>query len=305
MLGSDAAIQSIKTHTYWPKWDSPWWHMSVLFEMGLAHQIPAQASNLMLSEVARTHLPIFLNAEIPPILKEYEEIPCPCSLGNLYQILSAAGLDVDAALPWARAWFLRYQMPDGGLNCDPAAYHGEPDASSMVATIAALEAILSVRGELTIDEESFLDKGAQFLIDRQLRLGSASQFNAEEKDDEEDWLKLCFPRFYFYDVLRGLSILLKWSDRRKRPLPKGAIKFVVQHLKSAVSQGQLNIERLSFEGARTRIRSEAGDWNQRVPASSFSLLEQVSKLGQPSSFLSQQWDECLIYIKHDAVLNPG
>ena len=36
-------------------------------------------------------------------------------------------------------------MPDGGLNCDDAAYAcREPDASSMVATVAALEAMLAI-----------------------------------------------------------------------------------------------------------------------------------------------------------------
>lgn len=55
----------------------------------------------------------------------------------------------------------------------------------------------------------FLQKGAQFLMDRQLFMGSASLHNQEERLSAVEWTKLCFPRFYFYDVLCGLTALLK------------------------------------------------------------------------------------------------
>jgi sulfide:quinone oxidoreductase len=40
-LSSESALSSIERDPYWPKWDSPWWHMSLLNEMGLAKEIPA------------------------------------------------------------------------------------------------------------------------------------------------------------------------------------------------------------------------------------------------------------------------
>ncbi len=39
-LTSEEALQSIGRDPYWPKWDSPWWHMSLLNEMDLTGEIP-------------------------------------------------------------------------------------------------------------------------------------------------------------------------------------------------------------------------------------------------------------------------
>lgn len=142
-LTSDEAIQSIVTNPYWPKWNSPWWHMSVLFEMGVADQIPKIAAEKMLFEVKRTHLPYFFREDAPLDKASHQDAPCPCALGNLYQILSAADLKVDTELPWARSWFLKYQMSDGDLNCDEDAYRADPNASSLDGTIAPLEASFS------------------------------------------------------------------------------------------------------------------------------------------------------------------
>ena len=51
------------------------------------------------------------------------------------QIIAACGVEVDRALPWARPWFVRYQMSDGGLNCDSDAYLVTDECpSSMVGT---------------------------------------------------------------------------------------------------------------------------------------------------------------------------
>lgn len=287
-LSSDAAATSIRNNPYWPKWNSPWWNMSVLFEMGLADKIPKRAASLMLSEIKHTHLPYFFREEAPANKTEEQDCPCPCSLGNIYQILSAVGLDVDGELPWARVWFLKYQMPDGGLSCDEDAYKADPNASSMVGTISPLEAILKTRATLSPDEELFLDRGAQCLIKRQLRLGSSSTHNAEERLDEADWLKPCFPRFYFYDVLRGLSFILLWSEKRRKPIPRQSIEKVVTHLKREFPTDQIQIQRRSFDGVTDR---------KKQPASYFSLQEQVSIIGQVSAHLTHQWQQSLSLIE--------
>lgn len=39
-LKSDAALKTVGADAYWPKWNSPWWHMLLLHEMGETHQIP-------------------------------------------------------------------------------------------------------------------------------------------------------------------------------------------------------------------------------------------------------------------------
>src|SRR5262249_49842567 len=118
-LASDAALRSIDRHTYWPKWNSPWWHMLVLHELGEARRIPARTVAAMVDGLAATPLKFFpLRAEDAPGAEFWRDSQCHCALGNMDQVLTACGVDVDAALPWIRPWYVRYQMADGGLNCD-------------------------------------------------------------------------------------------------------------------------------------------------------------------------------------------
>ena len=44
-LNSKEAADSIRQNPYWPKWNSPWWHMSLLFEMKRADQIPKHTAS--------------------------------------------------------------------------------------------------------------------------------------------------------------------------------------------------------------------------------------------------------------------
>jgi hypothetical protein len=48
-LASDAAAASLAEDSYWPKWDSPWWQMVLLFELGLARRIPERAVRAMVA----------------------------------------------------------------------------------------------------------------------------------------------------------------------------------------------------------------------------------------------------------------
>ena len=214
-LGADEALRSIESNVYWPKWHSPWWHMTLLHEMGLAKLIPQSAIQKMVSQLKQSPLTIFPihDHEIPSGMDLSLGSHCHCALGNIYQALAAAGVDVDSELPWMRPWFLRYQLPDGGLNCDETAYLKDPAPSSMVATISPLEAVLfHTHRAFTQEECQFLDRGARCLLERKLMHATTSPHNQDEREDGSDWLKLCFPRFYLYDVLRGLNFVLNWAD---------------------------------------------------------------------------------------------
>ncbi|MGZ3747538.1 MAG: hypothetical protein ACXWRE_09210 [Pseudobdellovibrionaceae bacterium] len=120
-LASNSALESIERDPYWPKWDSPWWHMRLLQELNLAKEIP-QITLLKMIEVLKGHyLPLFPT--------HTEEIACHCAVGSMDQVLFYAGIDVDSELPWMRPWMIRYQLPDGGLNCDERAYTKEKSKS--------------------------------------------------------------------------------------------------------------------------------------------------------------------------------
>ena len=58
-LSKESALSSIERDPYWPKWDSPWWHMSLLNEMDLAKEIPAASISKMVQVLKGHYLPVF------------------------------------------------------------------------------------------------------------------------------------------------------------------------------------------------------------------------------------------------------
>ncbi len=302
-LNSSSALKTVAADPYWPKWNSPWWHMLLLHEMGLGDLIPknlVEAYVTSLNKIPLKIFPIHPN-EMPEDIDPYRGSPCHCQLGNVYQVLYGCGVEVDAELPWIRPWFLKYQMDDGGLNCDNEAYRVKDETpSSMVGTIAVFEAVLlCTPREWTEEEKKFLDKGAQFLMSRKLILGSDTKHNASERKSAEIWTKLCFPRFYLYDILRGLSALLMWSAKTKQQIPIEAIQEAVSTLKRQFPTGDIKIGRRSYEGAGTILQNENGEWLRKQPATFFGLLNRVSNIGDVSHFLNSQWRKSLEIIQRN------
>ncbi len=294
-LNSPSALESLRADCYWPKWDSPWWHMLLLHEMGETYRLPKKIIDAYISSLNHIALKIFPihSQDLPPGIDPYRGYPCHCQLGNVYQVLATYGVDVDEALPWIKPWFLRYQMADGGLNCDRKAYLVEGETpSSMVGTIAAFETILLCSSKKWTDtEKAFLEKGAQFLIGRKLILGSDTVHNAAERLSAKDWQKPSFPRFYFYDSLRGLLAVLRWSIMLKRPLPVAAIQDFVLAFHKQFPDGKVHIERRAFADVKTLAQASSGQWQPKQPARYPPLLQKVSAIGGYSPFLSKQWAE--------------
>lgn len=277
-LNSEAALASLERDIYWPKWDSPWWHMLLLHEMGETQSIPTPAVEALATHLANSPSTEFTDGA---------DCHCHCALGNIYQMLMARGVDVDGRMPWMRDWFLRYQMADGGLNCDPDAYRVQGECpSSMVATIAPFESVLLyTHRPWTAQEIHFLDRAAEFLQTRQLWQGSPTTQNAEERGQAKAWMNLSFPRFYLYDVLRGLHALLVWADKRQVQLKRETFAKVLDHLEAGVVIG-----RQAHAGVGTRVPLGEGKFG-REQESVFPLLQAVSQNG-PSPQLQAQWRKC-------------
>jgi len=294
-LSSVEALRTVDADAYWPKWNSPWWHMLLLHEMGETHKIPPAMIERYIASLNRMPLKTFPihPEEMLEGVDPYRGSPCHCQVGNVYQVLSAWGVDVDQELPWIRPWLLRYQMADGGLNCDNEAYLVKDECpSSMVGTIGAFEAVLLYTARpWTSDEKAFLDKAAQFLIARKLMLGSSTVHNASERRSAEQWTKLCFPRFYFYDVLRGLNALTLWAEKTSQSLPSEAVLDVVELLYHEFPDGRIKAGRCSFEGTGTILQTPSGGWVRKQPATFFPLLNKVSVVGEVSPYLCKQWLE--------------
>jgi hypothetical protein len=291
-LASDDAMRSLDADVYWPKWTGPWWHMVLLFEMGEARRIPERASAKMAAALAAFKLKIFPihDSELPDRCTA-GDIQCHCALGCMAQVLAACGRDVDRELPWIESWLVRYQMADGGLNCDEAAYRVTDEcASSMVGTVAPLEAMLLGRREAwSAARAGFVERAGQFLIGRRVMLGSSTVHNAAERDSQAGWLAPCFPRFYLYDVLRGLAALVRWAEVTERAVPLAAIAGVIDHLRTAFPDGAVQRQRLSYAGVGTWLPAPTPDWKREPLAFRSPLLEVTSAVGAPCPYLTRQW----------------
>lgn len=258
------------------KWDGPWWHMATLCEMGESSRIPRSAAEGALELLKRGAWPRFVLTEEEAPGSEADRAKmdcCHCELGVFYTILSACGFEVDVELPWIRAWFLEHQLPDGGLNCEPSAYGGSRK-SSVVSTLPPLEAVLFfTRREYTAAEAEFLDEGARYLIEHRLVCSKkdGTVINGE-------WLKPFFPRFFEYDILRGMYFLVEWSRRRRKVLPGDLIEEGLHRIGGYTGKSGVVIGR--------HVNDESGGWN----GSSFPLLQSVSQVGKESPYLTRQLD---------------
>jgi hypothetical protein len=290
-LGSDAALHSIERDPYWPKWNSPWWHMLLLHELGEARQIPSRTSAAMAARIDRLLHLFPIHPGDAPGADLQRDSACHCALGTMYPVLAACGIDVERTLPWVKSWFVRYQMADGGLNCDPTAYLQTGECpSSMVATVAPLEAML-LGGAGSSEQRDFVTRAGGFLMDRALIHGSRTVHNAEERGAAVAWRALSFPRFYFYDVLRGLAVLVRWAEATGQRLPEAVAATVVNVLVERWPDGVVRVERQAHAGRTTLLPTDDRSPSPRARASTFPLLEAVSRPGEPSEALTRQWSE--------------
>ncbi len=288
-LGSDRAWADIGRDPYWPKWDNAWWHMTLLLELGLAERIPRRIAERMAASANDhfVHSFPFREEDVPAGADPYRNIVCHCALGTLVQVLQACGLDGDAELPWAREWILRYQLPDGGLNCDEEAYLRETPRSSMVSTLPPAEALLLCT-ERPFDERerAFLSGVASYLSKRSL----VRSLSKQGRVIDPDWLTPLFPRFYYYDVLRGLRFLARWAERCGESVGEGSIAEVVGALDAWFS-GAPSPREPQAQG--TLAPDKKGEWSRRPSPSRFPLLDAAIPSGAAGERLAQEWLEVL------------
>ena len=285
-LASDEAQESIRQDPYWPKWNSPWWHMTLLWELGEAARIPERAVDGIVEALNMHYLHLFpiRETEMPPDKDPYRHVACHCALGTMYRVLAARGVDVDGRIPHLRPWFLRYQLTDGGLNCDEAVYTKDKPHSSIVSTLPPLEAILfDTDRSRTPEEDAFLDRGAAYLLKRKL----FRSVSGGGKIIDESWLEPCFPRFYHYDVLRGLRFVTAWADKREKPLPRESVKEAIDAVESALGRADAGINRKPWREEGTLYPDGIGNWIKKKRAEPFELLEGI----RAAAPLRREWAE--------------
>lgn len=288
-LASSATDASLKNDPYWPKWATPWWKLLLLHELGLGHVAPPAAIDALASAIREKYLTFFPFTEdqVPPGTDSHRDVMCHCALGCVTSLLRASGRDVEATIPWTRGWFLRYQLPDGGVNCDEAVYVRDNACSSVVSTVPVLEAVLD-KPARSPGENAFLARGARYLLDRQI--GTVSRSTGATID--ASWFDPVFPRFYFYDVLRGLTFVTRWALDAGVNLPARAIAAPLAALAERVGpEGGLAPRRSDHAVAKSLECKPDGQWEKGLKASTFPLLARVQS--GPSAALTRAWYDAL------------
>lgn len=288
-LTSQEAFASLESEPYWPKWFSPWWVMLTLYEMKLTPLIPDEIITKMTKKIASHYIPLFplVESELPPNINPISNIICHCALGSMYKLLSEANVELEKEIPWFNEWFAKYQLPDGGFNCDESVYTKEKANSSIISTLPMLEALLLYKGTLTTQDLEVLQKGADYLLNKKL-----FKKQSDNSIMNENWLKPFFPRFYEYDILRGLNFLTLWALKTNKTLP---LENIIEALKSL--DGQVNEKGLlvtSNNPEITKINSfvinNAGEMVKKE-LSFFPLLNNLIFDKKGSTYLTREWYE--------------
>jgi hypothetical protein len=297
-LQKPASFDSIRRDPYWHKWDSPWWKISLIAEIGYAEQIPHKTLDFLAEKINSQYLTYFpiKESELPQGCDPYRDILCHCAYGNIFRIFYLAGYDPDKVFPDARKWFFKYQLPDGGLNCDESSYTKDNPSSSFLSTLPPLEAVLfCTKRKFTDEEQSFLEKGNQYLIRRKIFKSIRKGMSAASPQ----FFQLLFPRFYEYDILRGLHFVVRYALAFQKPVPVSAIIEAAEIIDGKIDElGLLHIERSIFTGSSTIMQMDSGKWEKVKPAPVFPLLEKAGAVGSPSVFLTKQWYDTVYGIIH-------
>lgn len=291
-LKTDESLNSIKLDPYWPKWDSPWWKAVLLLECGQAELIPRRFIDTLIVTVDAHYLHTFpvQESQIPESCDPYRHIICHCALGTLCKLMVACGEKVFERLPWVYEWFIMYQLPDGGYNCDESAYVNSRK-SSFLSTLPMLEALLDIYAA-TNDTRlvPLLQAGVDYLLRHRIFRSTAG------KMVDPTWLELSFPRFYHYDVLRGLAFVVKWAGITGARLDMSVLNESLQIVAKLLDQDgflSVGIDNISAEGSL--YYTEEG-WKWGDHSGIFPCLSELCKPGNRSIALTKQWQELIASI---------
>jgi hypothetical protein len=138
-----------------------------------------------------------------------------CLTGNMAASLIRIGYADDPRVKKALEWLVRIQNSDGGWLCPYWKAHIRDKHGCFMGTICPMEAFSEVpRDSQTEEAKETISKGAEFLLMHRL-------FKAEHHDFRTinpAWLKLSFPWFAGYNILRGLDVLTKLGYAKDKRL---------------------------------------------------------------------------------------
>lgn len=188
---------------YWPKWRASVWQLILLAEMGVP------GNDLKIHAACEYFLNIAMKQDKswpPPNLPFpglYRQLWEPCVTGNMARTLVEYGYGDDPRVVEMLTWLLETQLPDDGWNCEIGTWGKEVNHSSFMSTIEPLWAFSALDpSRWPKGAKDAVSRGCEFMLNHRL-----FKSHRDGRVIDEEWTKLHFPMFYFYDILHGLRVL--------------------------------------------------------------------------------------------------
>jgi len=212
---------------YHPKYKSSYWQLMTLGQLGMDKSDPRVRRACEHIFQFQLDGGGFSSYTTERALKEYQylrekgkRLPTPsewatstvcehqysCLTGNMAAALIRMGYADDPRVLKALEWLVRIQNKDGGWLCPYWRAHVRDTHGCFYGAISPMEAFSEAPREiLTREMEPAIERGAEFLLMHRLFKADHHNFQVINKS----WLKLSFPWFYGYNILRGLDVLTK------------------------------------------------------------------------------------------------
>jgi len=127
----------------------------------------------------------------------------PCVTGNMARTLTVFGYGRDSRVRSMFEFLVETQLPDGGWNCEFGEWGVKINHSSFMSTIEPLWAFSALDRSLWPQgSKEVVERAAEFMLMHRLYKSDRTG-----KVIDEEWTRLHFPLFYFYDILHGLRVL--------------------------------------------------------------------------------------------------
>jgi hypothetical protein len=212
---------------YHPKYKSSYWQIMTLGQLGVDKSCEKVRRSCEYIFQFQLDEGGFISETRETALTEYEQLrqkgkklPSPdewvsskvfehqysCLTGNMAAALIRIGYENDPRVRNALSWLVKIQNRDGGWLCPYWKAHIKDKHGCFYGTICPLEAFSEVEKEnLTKEMKEAIEKGVEFLLMHRLFKADHHNYRVINRA----WLKLSFPWFYGYNILRGLDVLTK------------------------------------------------------------------------------------------------
>jgi hypothetical protein len=216
------------TSPYFPKYKSSYWQIMILSQLGMdkndvrirkacdhifrfqldeggfsCFNLEQVAAGKAESHISRKDGKPYPFERTDSILHEHQY---SCLTGNILSALIRMGYGDDQRVKRVLLWLTDVQNEDGGWLCPYWRAHKYDKHGCFYGTICALEAFSEVsKDKLTNGMIDAIKGSSEFLLMHHL-------YRADHHNSQiinKSWLKLGFPWFYGYNILRGLDIITK------------------------------------------------------------------------------------------------